>query len=426
MNPDHGAAAGPGTVTGPPDPDPITAALPVPGTPASEAARPGRRGGRWLVVCTALVLVAGCAAAYLAVRPTGDKQVAGTARPTTAAVTRTDLVEQDKVDGTLGFDGSYTITAGSGSGPGTAGGGPSRTSGASNAGANVLTWLPAQGQTIERGQQVYRVDDKPVPLLYGSVPSWRDLKVGVSDGADVQELKENLKALGYGSDLADDKHFSDATAQAVKSWQKAQGRSQTGTVALGDVVVEPTAIRVASVTGTVGAPASGTVLSATGTNRVVSVNLATGKVALAKQGAAVQVQLPGGTTTSGHISDVGTVATAPDNAGRAGPAGNSQAGSGTDNATIKVKVTLDKPADAGRLDGAPVTVLFTSDERKNVLAVPVTSLLATVQGAYAVQVVADDGTTRLVPVTLGIFAGGNVEVTSPDLHEGVKVEVPSS
>lgn len=283
MNPDHGAAAGPGTVTGPPDPDPITTALPVPGTPASEAARPGRRGGRWLVVCTALVLVAGCAAAYLAVRPTGDKQVAGTARPTTAAVTRTDLVEQDKDDGTLGFDGSYTITAGSGSGSGTAGGGPSGTSGASNAGANVLTWLPAQGQTIERGQQVYRVNDKPVPLLYGSVPSWRDLNVGVSDGADVQELKENLKALGYDSDPADDKHFSDATAQAVKSWQKAQGRSQTGTVALGDVVVEPTAIRVASVTGTVGAPASGAVLSATGTDRVVSVNLATGKVALAKQ-----------------------------------------------------------------------------------------------------------------------------------------------
>jgi multidrug efflux pump subunit AcrA (membrane-fusion protein) len=109
-----------------------------------------------------------------------------------------------------------------------------------------------------------------------------------------------------------------------------------------------------------------------------------------------------------------------------GESAANQPGSATDKATITVTISLDDAAAAGNLDGAPVTVEFTSAAHRHVLSVPVTALLATVQGSYAVEDVAADGSTRLVAVTLGIFAQGSVEVSSPDLHEGAKVAVASS
>ena len=77
----------------------------------------------------------------------------------------------------------------------------------------------------------------------------------------------------------------------------------------------------------------------------------------------MSVTLPDGTTTPGVVSSVGTVAT--------------RSGSGRNPATtIPVQVTLTDPRAAGTLDQAPVTVNITTASVKNVLAVPVTALLA--------------------------------------------------
>ncbi|MGW6204655.1 peptidoglycan-binding protein [Streptomyces sp. NPDC055089] len=46
----------------------------------------------------------------------------------------------------------------------------------------TITWLPASGTTARRGEQVLRVDDRPVVLLYGSLPMYRDL--GLRQTAD--------------------------------------------------------------------------------------------------------------------------------------------------------------------------------------------------------------------------------------------------
>ena len=61
------------------------------------------------------------------------------------------------------------------------------------------------------------------------------------------------------------------------------------------------------------------------------------------------------------------------------------------------------------------------------LAVPVNALLALLEGGYAVEVAADDGTTHLVGVKTGIFQDGWVEIEVPDggLAEGDDVVVPS-
>jgi len=77
----------------------------------------------------------------------------------------------------------------------------------------------------------------------------------------------------------------------------------------------------------------------------------------------------------------------------------------------------------GSLDAAPVDVDFVSDERKAVLAVPVSALLALAKGGYGVEVV-DGATTRIVAVNTGMFAAGQVEISGEGIAEGVAVGVP--
>jgi peptidoglycan hydrolase-like protein with peptidoglycan-binding domain len=152
---------------------------------------------------------------------------------TTAAVTRRTLTESAIVDGTLGYGRTLELY--------------DRLSG-------TFTWLPSVGSTIHRGGTLFRVDDLPVVLMYGSVPAYRTLKEGVSDGPDVSELNRNLIDLGYDPyrAIAQDTHFGEATAAAVRRWQKAEGLSETGEVELGRVVFAPGARRVTAVHVTLG------------------------------------------------------------------------------------------------------------------------------------------------------------------------------
>ena len=84
-------------------------------------------------------------------------------------------------------------------------------------------------------------------------------------------------------------------------------------------------------------------------------------------------------------------------------------------------VLADEPT--GNLDQAPVQVAITEQRADNVLAVPVTALLATPGGGYAVQAAGSHG--RLVPVTTGLFddTSGMVAVTGAGLAQGLSVEV---
>ena len=69
---------------------------------------------------------------------------------------------------------------------------------------------------------------------------------------------------------------------------------------------------------------------------------------------------------------------------------------------------------------------ITSDRRPGVLAVPVNALLALAEGGYGVRVVDGGPSGRIVAVTTGLFARGQVEVTGEGLSEGMDVEVPAS
>jgi len=307
----------------------------------------------------------------------------------------------------------------------------------------TYTWLPAAGQVIRQGQRVYAVSGVPVPLLYGSIPAWRPFYVGMSDGRDVGELTRDLIRMGYGPGLTQSDRYSAATAAAVERWQRAAGLPVTGEVLLGEVVFEPGPIRVTSVTttpgttvaggGAGGAGGGGTVLTATGTTPVVSVDLPVTQEYLVKPGDAVSVVLPDGTTTvGGTVQSVGTVASCPGGSS-SGSGGGSSAGSpcsspgsgSSSTPTVMVAITLDSTPPEARLDQAPVNVNITTQRADNVLAVPVNALLALAGGGYGVDVVSG-GTTHLVGVTTGLYSDTMVQVSGPGIAAGERVEVPAS
>jgi hypothetical protein len=341
--------------------------------------------------------------------PSGDSgQVA------TAAVVRTNLTSTVQVGGSIGYDGSYTVAALHGGG--------------------VYTWLPEPGAVIKQDQPVYSVGDEPVPLLYGSLPAYRQFDVGMSDGADVGQLTRDLIALGYGGGLAQSTHYSSATATAVQRWQKAVGLQETGEIPLGDAVFEPGPIRVTSVTPAVGTSAGGgIVLTATSTTPAVVVDLDVSEEYLVKLGDAVTVVLPDGTTTvGGHIETVGTVATCPGGGGVGtggsnGSADQSPCSSTGSNSspTVTVTITLDSIPAGATFDQAPVNVNITTQTAGHVLAVPVNALLALAGGGYGVDVVTGK-TSHLTGVTTGLYSDTLVQVSGSSLAAGTLVEVPSS
>ena len=355
-----------------------------------------RRGARTFAIAAALVVVLGGSGAAVLGLGTGDgnKASADTSLPPkTAKVTRETLLDTSTTAGELGFGT-----------PATAG---SRLTG-------TVTKLPSVGETVTRGESLYKVDDVPVTLMYGSLPSYRELKVGV-DGDDVEQFEANLAALGYaGFDV--DEEFTSNTAAAVERWQEDRGLDETGVVALGSVVFAPAKVRIDSLAAEEGsATAPGQeVLSFTGTSKAVTVEIGTEDQRLAKKGSKVTIELPNGESVEGVISDVTTVVV---------PAEDPNA-----EAETKVEVTVDIPGKKAQKASAPfamaaVNVTFTVDQRKDVLTVPVAALLALQEGGFGLEVV-KGGASRYVPVTTGLFADGKVEVSGDGISRGTVVGVP--
>lgn len=348
-----------------------------------------RRRAKVLVAAGVAVAAAGGGTAAVGFGGTGGG-AAGTSGlpPTTAQVTRSTLTDSETVDGTLGYG---TETAMSGRLPGT------------------VTWLPAEGATVKRGQRLYTVDDEPVVLMRGRLPMYRDLHTGL-EGADVKLFEENLAALGYDGFTVDDS-FSSATAAAVEEWQEDLGLPETGRVRAGQVVYAPGDVRVADLKAQVG-DATGPgrqVLSHTGTTRVVTVRLDIDQQRLVVAGTAASVELPDGRAVSGKVSTVDTIID---------PGSQNQ----EPETRLEVTLALTDQKGLGTLDRATVEVTFVASKRENVLSVPVAALLALAEGGYGVQVVEGTG-TRIVPVEVGMFSGGRVEVTGDGLAEGMSIGV---
>lgn len=315
--------------------------------------------------------------------------------PATAKVVVADLVQTEHVGGTLSYGTPEALTA------------PAK--------AGTITWLPVAGSIIKIGKPVYKIDQDPLILLEGTIPPYRTMKVGVS-GSDVKQLEQNLAAFGY-TGFKVDNSFTEKTKKAVKQWQADLGVEETGqvdasliVVAPGDLHVGLPAIGVGDVVGEPNLP----VLTISGAEQKVTVALDVAKQHLVKVGVKATVTLPSGKAVAGTVTSVAKVATAPE------ATDGQEAGA----PTITVELALADPKAAGGLDAAPVDVSLVSGERKDVLTVPITALVALADGGYGVQVVS--GTSMsYVKVQPGMFAGGKVEISGAGIKAGTLVGVPA-
>jgi hypothetical protein len=382
----------------------------------------------------AVGLVAGAGPA----RKPGDTGRSSGAEAST--VERRDLVETDTEAGTLSYAGAQTVY--------------DRLSG-------TITWLPSVGREVKPGGTLFEVDGRPVILMDGGTPAYRELAPGVADGRDVLQLNRNLVALGFDPEaIALDGEWQAATTAGVQQLQSSLGQRETGRLALGQIVFLPGDQLVSAVDATLGsgdgsgssspgasadpdsndanptsasrpgrpAAAAGesasptAILQTTSPQLVVTVALDASKQAEAKIGEQVTVQLPNGETVDGSITGVSPIAqstAAGDGESSGSPAGGGGGDSGGSSASIPVTIALAGRHTGAGLDQAAVSVNFAEAVAREVLSVPVTALLATGGADYDVQEAA--APHRLIPVTTGLFAAGYVQVSGPGIHPGLRV-----
>ncbi len=379
-------------------------------------------------------VLSGAAVLLAAVATAGVVVISGAKQATPAAQAppaNTAEVETGKLSATVSVAGTLTYSA-------QADGSPYSVV---NQAQGTYTKLPPLGQVISQGQVLYRVDDSPVVVLYGSTPGYRPLSAGAS-GADVAELNADLVALGYATSAQlspTSASFGSATTTAVEKLQTALGVTSTGALTLGGAVFEPTALRVTTMVAQLGggAETGQTVMQATSNTRIVQVALGASQQTEVAVGDTVTITLPNNKTTPGVVSSIGAVATCTSSSG-SGRSSSTSAALGTDACssgnsggsppTVTVEVTPSDQAATSTWDQAPVQVGITTASVPSALAVPVTALLAQSGGGYAVEVVGAGGTNHLVPVSLGLFddAEGLVQVTGSGLAAGQHVVVPTT
>jgi hypothetical protein len=133
------------------------------------------------VLTGAVVLVAVAATGGVVVLSGGERAAAASQ----AASANTATVQKGKLSAAVSQDGTLTYRARPDGSPFSA----------INHARGTYTELPEVGDEVDCGGVLYRVDDKPVLLLCGTVPAYRVLHVGDA-GQDVRQLNRNLHVQG--------------------------------------------------------------------------------------------------------------------------------------------------------------------------------------------------------------------------------------
>ena len=360
----------------------------------------------FLAMGAAAVLAAGVGAGAFASK---SGPFAAKAKPTTSTfngatdtITKGDLQGHTSVTGTLRYSDSRKFKSGF---------------------EGVLIQVPASGTVLTQGDVLYRTGTETAYLMRGSLPAWRSFEAGMEDGEDIRQPETALRDLGY-FDYEPDDHFSWATTSAIMKWQKELDMPQTGTIPLGRVVFTSGDMRVGTVTARLGdrVAADTELYDVTSTTQVVDANIKLSDQKLAVVGTTVTIKLPDAKTTTGTITSVGT----PTEKSSGSGSGSGSGSSDSKERVIPITVTLTDASATANFQEVSVTVDLPSQKREGVLSVPVGALLALSPDQYGIEIVAPDGTTRKVAVSVGLFAGGRVEVSGEGVSEGQRVVVPQT
>lgn len=348
-----------------------------------------RRIVTWVGVPVLVIAAGAVGTGWSLTRDDGDAAEASDEIGATAEITRGTVIQTETYAGSIGYAEAQPVV---------------------NQRMGTLTKVPDTGTVVSRGEVLYRVDDEPVVLLIGDLPLYRTLAEGV-EGKDVRQLERNLKALGYADDITVDDEFTDGTGEAVEEFRDDHGLSDAESIAVGDVVFQPTSVRVAGAAVEVGSPVQpgSSPVEVTSTAKQVTATL--DSVDDTTEGAEVAVELPDGTRTKGTVESIEESATP-------------SAETGQTTATAEISLSDQKAAEEWETGDVDVDVEVA--RVAGVLVAPVTALVALSEGGYAVRVV-DDSTEegyRLVAVQPGLFTDERVEVSGSGLKAGMTVVVP--
>jgi hypothetical protein len=247
----------------------------------------------------------------------------------------------------------------------------------------------------------------------GSGPGRRQPHTGLS-GSDAQLLRSIERLLQA--------QAAELRALAAAGSRGAGARSSGGSNGSGSGST-PSASASGRGSGAGGAGSGGgaatAIMSTSSTKLIVTVDLDASKQAEAVVGAPVTVQLPTGSTVNGRVTAVSPVAQSSSSGTSGSGSSGSGSGGGGSGASIPVTITVSGHLPSTGLDQAAVSVNFEQQVERNVLSVPVTALLATQGGGYAVQEAL--APHRLIPVTPGLFAAGYVQVSGTGIQPGLEI-----
>jgi peptidoglycan hydrolase-like protein with peptidoglycan-binding domain len=286
-------------------------------------------------------------------------------------------------------------------------------------GPQVITSLPGAGSSIGEGEVLLTISGRPVFLLRGAQPSYRDVGPGMA-GGDVKQLEQALKRSGLDPGLVDGSYDA-GTASAVEALYRrhrfqpvvateaqlaaarpleadlvAGTRAESGVQLPADeVIFVPTApLRVTELPAEVGAPPSGTLVTVTGSEVVIDGVVPVEQAGRVRKGAEVLIDEPTlGISASGTVSRV---------AGRPGT-------DGADGFHVAFEVAVENPPAA--LIGASVRLTVPIRSTKTAeLTVPLSAVSLGPDGGSRVQRSVGEK-FAFVPVRTGLSADGSVSVT---------------
>lgn len=252
------------------------------------------------------------------------------------------------------------------------------------------------GSLVREGDPILEIEGRPMVAIEESKPFWRDLAVG-AEGPDVEMLQEALTSLGYLS-FEPDGLFGSATKTALQAWQTDHGfPDPDGAFRVDDWLVGRWPRRVGRVMIHAGefVNPGAELFAPSEKDPTVTIELTPSDRLRLNRGDPARIEVAAtAVTVDGAVGKLGVTPQTRDD------------GSIFYTGTVEVEESLEAP------EGTQVGVTIIVERAKEVLAVPLASLVSDADGAPVVQVLGANGAVETVPVELGISEGAWVEVVS--------------